>query len=129
MDSAIGQWETLRPELELIYEDIFKNCPKSKYMKLYTQIYIFYTKSFNEIKSDKISHPKYKEFYQLMLDFLNNINGRLVYQIPHISSLNYFVTIWSKYYRTTGVVNNIFDYFNRTYIEKLENYGKGDYYY
>ena len=43
-------------------------------MKLYTQIYNFYTQSFNRTKSNKIDNPVYIEFYQIMLEFIQEIN-------------------------------------------------------
>ena len=129
MQSAIIQWNNLGPELELIYHDIYQHCTKTRYMRLYTQIYNFYTKSFNKIKSNKIDNPTYRHFYQLMLEFLDDLNSKLLLNIPSNSVLPYVVHMWDKYHQASSIVNNIFDYFNRTFISKLENYGKGDYYF
>ena len=113
-------WDQLEPNLLLIYKDFNTNCTKELYMKLYSLIYSYLTISFRKKRL-----LLFEEFYKKILGFIDSLNSRFMDDINDDN----FIKTWKEKYMISQIVNNIFDYFNRTYISKLSTFGKSDFNY
>ena len=113
-------WGQLEPNLLLIYKDFNKYCTRDLYMKLYSLIYSHLTISFRKQRL-----LLFEDFYKKLLSFIDSLNSQILNDITNEN----FIKIWKTNFMISQIVNNIFDYFNRTYISKLSTFGKSDFHY
>ena len=113
-------WGQLEPNLLLIYKDFNKYCTRDLYMKLYSLIYSYLTISFRKQRL-----LLFEDFYKKLLSFIDSLNSQILNDITNDN----FIKIWKTNFMISQIVNNIFDYFNRTYISKLSTFGKSDFHY
>ena len=115
-------WESFKTTILSIYDNI-ENCNKENWISTYTYIYNFFNKSFSRKKIILEDNIEYEDFYNKIISLIDNILDNILSNINNCN-IDILLSVWHKNITISKIINNIYSYFNKSYICKHKFYRK-----
>jgi len=117
------EWSNIKNIIKSIYDDL-NSCTRDNWIKAYSYIYNLFNKSFKTVIENKQSNNELEKFYYQMTELLDEIVNKSKNKLNSNICVKNLILEWDKLYLASKIINNIYEYFNKSYIRKLDSYNQ-----